>query len=203
MDGDDVSDSAQRISGTEHDDNHQHQVQVDGLMSDEEEQEEGQETTYGNSEVIKQLLQKLAQEQLQSEIGDADVTELDSHTDNNGEKKVYDASALTTLLKGERLTIDVEQNNVDNSLSEEEKMKLEKLQQLRIKFLRLLLRLGVTAHDTIAAQVLNRLALIARSEKISEIFSLSAAKESAFKLEAIGESLNFSLNILFLGKSGV
>lgn len=106
---------------------------------------------------------------------------------------------------GERLTIDVEQNNVDNNncLSEEEKMKLEKLQQIRIKFLRLVLRLGVTAHESIAAQVLSRLALIAGSEKTSEIFSLAAAKETAFKLEAIGESLNFSLNILVLGKSGV
>ncbi|CAK8531135.1 unnamed protein product [Lathyrus sativus] len=208
---DGLSDSGKRISDTEHDgDDDHHQVQVDGLMSDEE--EEGQETTYGNSEVIRQLFEKLAQEQLHSEIGDADagvdddggVSELDNHTDNNGGKKVHDASALTTLLTGEILTIDVEQNNVDNNrLSEEEKMKLEKLQQIRIKFLRLVLRLGVTAHESIAAQVLSRLALIAGSEKTSEIFSLAAAKETAFKLEAVGESLNFSLNILVLGKSGV
>jgi len=187
--------------------------EMDGFVSDddEEEEEEEEEMMFGNSEAVRQLFEKLEQEQLQSEIGDVDdddVNELDSDTDNNRGKQVFDSSALATLLKGVRSTIDVEQNNVfvvDNQLNEEEEVKLEKLQQIRIKFLRLILRLGLTTHESIAAQVLHRLTLIAgrAQSRTSQIFNLNAAEESAFNLEARGEILNYSLNVLVLGKSGV
>lgn len=182
----------------------------DGFVSDEEEDEE---MMFGNSEAVKQLFEKLAQEQLQSEIGtdvdDDNVNDMDGDKNNNGGKQVFDSSALATLLKGVRSTIEVEQNNVvviDNQLNEEEKMKLEKLQQIRIKFLRLFLRLGLTTQESIAAQVLQRLTLIAAGRdprQTSQIFNLNAAEESAFNLEARGEILNHSLNVLVLGKSVV
>ncbi|EOA19785.1 hypothetical protein CARUB_v10000033mg [Capsella rubella] len=89
------------------------------------------------------------------------------------------------------------------NLSEEEKQKLEKLQSLRVKFLRLLQRLGHSAEDSIAAQVLYRLALLA-GRQTGQLFSLDAAKKKAMESEAEGnEDLNFSLNILVLGKAGV
>ncbi|XP_010456019.1 PREDICTED: translocase of chloroplast 159, chloroplastic isoform X1 [Camelina sativa] len=89
------------------------------------------------------------------------------------------------------------------NLSEEEKQKLEKLQSLRVKFLRLLQRLGHSAEDSIAAQVLYRLALLA-GRQTGQLFSLDAAKKKAVESEAEGnEDLNFSLNILVLGKAGV
>ncbi|ESQ37915.1 hypothetical protein EUTSA_v10028361mg [Eutrema salsugineum] len=89
------------------------------------------------------------------------------------------------------------------NLSEEEKQKLEKLQSLRVKFLRLLQRLGHSAEDSIAAQVLYRLALLA-GRQTGQLFSLDAAKRKAVESEAEGnEDLNFSLNILVLGKAGV
>jgi len=189
---------------------HDH-LERDGFVSDEE--EEGEEMMFGNSEAVKKLFEKLAQEQLHSEFDDAaaddDVNDMDGDKDNNGGKQVFDSPALATLLKGVRSTIDVEQNNVfvvDNQLNEEEKMKLEKLQQIRIKFLRLILRLGLTAQESIAAQVLHRLTLIAAGRdqsQTSQIFNLNAAEESAFNLEARGEILNHSLNVLVLGKSGV
>ncbi|CAH2071948.1 unnamed protein product [Thlaspi arvense] len=95
----------------------------------------------------------------------------------------------------------VEESEVN--LSEEEKQKLEKLQSLRVKFLRLLQRLGHSAEDSIAAQVLYRLAILA-GRQTGQLFSLDAAKKKAVESEAEGnEDLNFSLNILVLGKAGV
>ncbi|XP_019056503.1 PREDICTED: translocase of chloroplast 159, chloroplastic-like isoform X2 [Tarenaya hassleriana] len=89
------------------------------------------------------------------------------------------------------------------NLSEEERKKLEKLQSLRVKFLRLVQRLGHSAEDSIAAQVLYRLALLA-GRQTGQLFSLDAAKKMAVELEAEGkDDLDFSINILALGKAGV
>ncbi|CAI8618777.1 unnamed protein product [Vicia faba] len=91
----------------------------------------------------------------------------------------------------------------DTDLSEEDKKKLEKLQEIRIKFLRMIQRLGFTTEESIAAQVLYRLTLVA-GRQTGEIFSLDAAMESAYRLEAEErDNLAFSLNILVLGKTGV
>uniref|UniRef100_A0A2P2MRB4 AIG1-type G domain-containing protein n=1 Tax=Rhizophora mucronata TaxID=61149 RepID=A0A2P2MRB4_RHIMU len=92
--------------------------------------------------------------------------------------------------------------NSDN-LSEEEKKKLEKLQQLRVKYLRLVHRLGYSPEESVAAQVLYRLALFA-GRQTNQLFSLDAAKMRALQLEAEGnDDLDFSLNILALGKTGM
>lgn len=91
----------------------------------------------------------------------------------------------------------------ETNLSEAERKKLEMLQQLRVKFLRLVQRLGHSPEDSIAAQVLYRLALVA-GRQTSQLFSLDSAKKEALQLEAEGkDDLNFSLNILVLGKTGV
>ncbi|XP_060178753.1 translocase of chloroplast 159, chloroplastic [Lycium barbarum] len=91
----------------------------------------------------------------------------------------------------------------ENNLSEEEKKKLEKLQQIRVKFLRLIHRLGLSSDESIAAQVLYRMALIARRQN-SPLFNMEAAKMTALQLEAEGkDDLDFSVNILVIGKSGV
>ncbi|KAJ9171840.1 hypothetical protein P3X46_015149 [Hevea brasiliensis] len=89
------------------------------------------------------------------------------------------------------------------SLSEEEKKKLEKLQQIRVKFFRLVHRLGHSPEESIAAQVLYRLALLA-GRQTNQLFRLDAAKRAALQLEAEGkDDLDISLNILVLGKTGV
>ncbi|KAK7359128.1 hypothetical protein VNO77_01074 [Canavalia gladiata] len=91
----------------------------------------------------------------------------------------------------------------DSNLSEEEKKKLEKLQQIRIKFLRMVHRLGFTPEESIAAQVLYRLTIVA-GRQTGPMFNLDAAKETAFQLEAEGrDDFDFSINILVLGKTGV
>lgn len=91
----------------------------------------------------------------------------------------------------------------ENNLSDEEKAKLEKFQQIRVQFLRLVQRLGVSTEDSVARQVLYRLALLSGRQNSRE-FSPDAAKMTALQLEAEGkDDLNFSLNILVLGKMGV
>ncbi|KAK1385164.1 translocase of chloroplast 159, chloroplastic-like [Heracleum sosnowskyi] len=89
------------------------------------------------------------------------------------------------------------------NLNDEEKSKLEKLQSIRVKFLRILKRLGVSSDESIPAQVLYRLTLIA-GRQTGQLFSLDTAKQTALQLEEDGkEDLDFSVNILVLGKSGV
>lgn len=92
----------------------------------------------------------------------------------------------------------------EDSLSEEEKKKIEKIQLVRVKFLRLVRRLGISPEDAGVSKVLYRLASVA-GRHFSQTFSLElAAKRLAMQLEAEGkDDLDFSLNILVLGKTGV
>ncbi|CAN1235341.1 Translocase of chloroplast 159, chloroplastic [Linum perenne] len=92
-----------------------------------------------------------------------------------------------------------------SSLSEEQKKKLEDMQQMMIKYLRLVFRLGCSPEESIVSQVLYRLALVA-GKKSGQIFNVDAAKRTALQLETEEgkeEDVSFSLNILVLGKSGV
>ncbi|KAF7842465.1 translocase of chloroplast 159, chloroplastic-like [Senna tora] len=92
---------------------------------------------------------------------------------------------------------------LDSNLSEEEKKKLEKVQQIRIKFLRLVQRLGFTPEESMVAQILYRLTLVAGRQS-NQLFSLEDAKRRASQLETKGKGdLEFSLNILVIGKTGV
>lgn len=90
------------------------------------------------------------------------------------------------------------------NLSEEEKKKIEKIQLLRVKFLRLVQRLGISTEDFRVSKVLYRFVLDARRYS-SQTFSLGlATKRLAMQLKAEGkDDLDFSLNILVLGKTGV
>ncbi|KAL9256180.1 Translocase of chloroplast 159, chloroplastic-like protein [Drosera capensis] len=91
----------------------------------------------------------------------------------------------------------------EENLTEEEKKRIEKIQELRVKYLRLVHRLGHSAEDTIAAQVLYRLGLFA-GRSGSQIVNLDQAKQKALQLDADGkDDLDFSLTILVLGKTGV
>lgn len=106
----------------------------------------------------------------------------------------------TNLFTSSRLATGGE---TETNLSEEEKTKLEKLQHLRVKFLRLVHRLGYSPEDSLVGQVLHRLSLIA-GRQTGQLFSLDAAKTTALQLEAEEkDDLNFTLNILVLGKTGV
>ncbi|VVA97897.1 unnamed protein product [Arabis nemorensis] len=84
----------------------------------------------------------------------------------------------------------------------------EKLQLIRVKFLRLAHRLGQTPHNVVVAQVLYRLGLAEqlRGRNGSRVgaFSFDRASAMAEQLEAGGQDpLDFSCTIMVLGKSGV
>jgi Toc86/159 family protein import component len=94
-----------------------------------------------------------------------------------------------------------------DEMTEEEKKLHDKVDLIRVKFLRLVYRLGATPEETVAAQVLYRLSLaegIRHGRQTNRAFSLDNARKKALLLEAEGkEDLNFSCNILVLGKTGV
>ncbi|KAI3922631.1 hypothetical protein MKX01_006320 [Papaver californicum] len=84
----------------------------------------------------------------------------------------------------------------------------EKLQNIRVKFLRLAHRLGQTPHNVVVAQVLYRLGLAeqlrGRNQSRVGAFSFDRASAMAEQLEAADqEPLDFSCTIMVLGKSGV
>ncbi|KAL9238379.1 hypothetical protein vseg_012809 [Gypsophila vaccaria] len=84
----------------------------------------------------------------------------------------------------------------------------EKLQMIRVKFLRLAYRLGQTPHNVVVAQVLYRLGLAeqlrARNGGRVGAFNFDRASALAELLEAAEqESLDFLCTILVLGKTGV
>jgi len=82
----------------------------------------------------------------------------------------------------------------------------EKLQMIRVKFLRLAHRFGQTPHNMVVSQVLYRLGLAEQLRRTTANGSLSfdRAREMAERLEAAGnEPLDFSCTILVLGKTGV
>ncbi|XP_011046606.1 PREDICTED: translocase of chloroplast 120, chloroplastic-like isoform X1 [Populus euphratica] len=95
-----------------------------------------------------------------------------------------------------------------NRESEEYDETREKLQMIRVKFLRLAHRLGQTPHNVVVAQVLYRLGLAeqlrGRSGGRVAGFSFDRASAMAEQLEAAGqEPLDFSCTIMVLGKTGV
>ncbi|XP_018686496.2 translocase of chloroplast 101, chloroplastic-like [Musa acuminata AAA Group] len=83
----------------------------------------------------------------------------------------------------------------------------EKLQMIRVKFLRLAHRLGQTPHNVVVAQVLYRLGLaeqLKRNTNRPGVFSFDRASVMAEQLEAAGrETLDFSCTIMVIGKTGV
>ncbi|KAE8728196.1 TOC120 protein [Hibiscus syriacus] len=95
--------------------------------------------------------------------------------------------------------------NVEAEESDETR---EKLQLIRVKFLRLANRLGQTPHNVVVAQVLYSLGLAeqlwGRNGGRVCVFSFGLASAMAEQLEAAGnEPLDFSCTIMVLGKTGV
>ncbi|KAJ4965659.1 hypothetical protein NE237_017508 [Protea cynaroides] len=95
-----------------------------------------------------------------------------------------------------------------NGDAEENDETREKLQMIRVKFLRLAHRLGQTPHNVVVAQVLYRLGLAeqlrGRNTTRAGAFSFDTASAMAEQLEAAGqEALDFSCTIMVIGKTGV
>lgn len=89
------------------------------------------------------------------------------------------------------------------NLSQEEKRNIERLQEMRLKFLRLVHGLNMSPKDSVAVKVLYQLELATGRSSVLP-FNFDFSKQDAIRLEAEGKKdLNFSLNILVIGKSGV
>ncbi|TYG99470.1 hypothetical protein ES288_A10G197700v1 [Gossypium darwinii] len=102
-------------------------------------------------------------------------------------------------------SLKVAPSNMDNiafeeNLSDEDKL-FERLQLIRVKFLRLVHRLGHSPNDPMVAQVLYRLA---SGNPFCQEFILESSMKTAMQLEAeCKDELDFSLTLLVLGKTGV
>ncbi|CAM0902612.1 unnamed protein product [Alopecurus aequalis] len=80
----------------------------------------------------------------------------------------------------------------------------EKLQTIRVKFLRLANRFGQTSHNMVVSQVLYRLGLAEQIRRNGRgVFSYDRAQDMAERLEAASEPLDLSCTILVIGKTGV
>uniref|UniRef100_A0A5B7BSH3 AIG1-type G domain-containing protein n=1 Tax=Davidia involucrata TaxID=16924 RepID=A0A5B7BSH3_DAVIN len=193
---------------------HDHSQRIDGqIVTDSDEEvdidEEGDGKELFDSAALAALLK--AATSAGSDGGSITITSQDGSRLFSTERPAGLGSSIPSLRPAPRtnrsnlfshssLTIGGES---ENNLSEEEKKKLEKLQLIRVKFLRLVQRLGLSPEESVAAQVLYRLALVA-GRQTSQPFSVDAAKRTAMQLEAVGkDDLDFSVNILVLGKSGV
>ncbi|WJX96172.1 hypothetical protein P8452_77411 [Trifolium repens] len=95
------------------------------------------------------------------------------------------------------------QAGFQHNISETETEKIHNIQTICVKFLRLIQRVNFSLEDSLVSKVLCRLvADIGR--RSNQEFVISSAKILAKKLEEDSEDdLDFSLNILVLGKSGV
>lgn len=84
------------------------------------------------------------------------------------------------------------------------KVQLEKkIQQIRVKYLQLLHRLGCSSNDSVASKVLHLLTVA--KERIScQTYHLESTRKTAMELEASkSDSFDFSVCILVIGKTGV
>ncbi|XP_042452085.1 translocase of chloroplast 101, chloroplastic-like [Zingiber officinale] len=96
----------------------------------------------------------------------------------------------------------------DNNMTEEQKKLHEKIEQLKVMFLRLVHRLGLSPEDPLVIQVLYHLSFAegihSGTQRRQPFNNIESAKRLALQLEENGkESLDFSCNILIIGKSGV
>eukprot|EP00250_Pteridium_aquilinum_P016595 c23183_g1_i2 orf=401-2587(+) len=102
-----------------------------------------------------------------------------------------------------------EDSEMNSDLSEGNQDAREKLQGIRVKFLRLAHRLGQPPHNAVVAQVLYRLGLAeqlrgGRGAGRPRAFSFERASVLAEEQEAVGQDdLDFGCTIMLLGKSGV
>ncbi|KAL6638209.1 hypothetical protein ACP70R_025781 [Stipagrostis hirtigluma subsp. patula] len=95
----------------------------------------------------------------------------------------------------------------ENEMTDEEKKLYRKVDMVRIKYMRLIHRLGYDTNHQVPIQVLYRLSLVEGFRRIrtaNHSSELENAWKRALQLEAEGEEdLEFSCNVLVLGKTGV
>lgn len=95
-------------------------------------------------------------------------------------------------------------NEPDDAMTEDEKKSREMVELIRVKFLRIVQRLGLSPEDGIANAVLNQLARIEDPKYWLFGYDNEPATMKAFMLEREeNNKLDFCCNILVIGKAGV
>lgn len=122
-----------------------------------------------------------------------------AYTDQSSAHFLQNRASFSSLLSGDAQAGFQFQHNI----SENEKEKIHKIHTISVKFLRLVHRINFSLEDSLVSKVLCRLVADIRRRSHQE-FVISSAKVLAKKIEEdFQDDLDFSLNILVLGKSGV
>ncbi|KDP27797.1 hypothetical protein JCGZ_18877 [Jatropha curcas] len=167
----------------------------DELETDKDHDEKG----FFDSAALAALLKAAASAKLDGRS--ITITSADGSRAYTFDHPVGSGSSFDTI--GRTLQSDTVKAAVNENISEEEKKKIEKIHHIRVKFLRLVQRLGQSSEDSIVASLLHKL-FLAAGEHVSQEFSLESAKRMVMQLEAEGkDDLDFCLNILVFGKTGV
>uniref|UniRef100_M8C3T1 Translocase of chloroplast 132, chloroplastic n=1 Tax=Aegilops tauschii TaxID=37682 RepID=M8C3T1_AEGTA len=137
---------------------------------------------------------------------DVVVEELDDSNSSDDENKASSAPARSSSAAAVAVDRDARQDTESAADDGDENDEIrEKLQMIRVKFLRLANRFGQTPHNMVVSQVLYRLGLAEQIRRNGRgVFNFDRAQEMAERLEAAGnEPLDLSCTILVLGKTGV
>ncbi|WOH12992.1 hypothetical protein DCAR_0832501 [Daucus carota subsp. sativus] len=121
--------------------------------------------------------------------------------DDSGLPSLENSADLNSSIRSTKFTSQTELDP-KKFLAEEEMNKLD-VQQIKVKYLRLVQRLGLSAENSVSAQVLYWLDLAIGSSSSPRAGQETAMTE-AVEIEANDKKdIEFSLNVLIIGKSGV
>ncbi|XP_020100591.1 translocase of chloroplast 159, chloroplastic-like [Ananas comosus] len=167
-----------------------------------------------SSEFAEQLLNESGEDYAQEIDGQGILdSDEDEEEEANEKQQVFDPDALAAaLLKaatGSSITSQeacrIFSAEPEIEVSGKEKSLHDKVESIRVKFLRLVHRLGHSPKHFVAAQVLNRLTLAdGIRTQMNRDSILESSQKKALQIEAEGkEDLDFCCSILLIGKSGV
>ncbi|XP_058758253.1 translocase of chloroplast 159, chloroplastic [Vicia villosa] len=123
----------------------------------------------------------------------------DTYSDQSSVHFLQNRASFSSLLSGDAQA----GFQFQHDISENEKGKIHEIHTISVKFLRLVQRINFSLEDSLVSKVLCRLVADIGRRSHQE-FVIRSAKVLAKKLEEdFQDDLDFSLNILVLGKSGV
>lgn len=184
-----------------------HLKEIDGLIVEEFDKEVDVDGGMNNqSHIIDPALQAETFKAVRSAVLDDDAVKfvsddgidnfsLGSNLDDQG---IFDSARSPSGVNSSSTN-----GELNDALGEREEEKIKKIQKIRVKYLRLLDRLGCSPEDSVASKVLYQLVLAAGSS-YSKAFHLETIKNTAMELESqTKDELDFPLSVLIIGKTGV
>ncbi|KZV25603.1 translocase of chloroplast 159, chloroplastic-like [Dorcoceras hygrometricum] len=134
----------------------------------------------------------------------SDSADLAGHfIDNIGVVSDGDMNHFTTVEAREGDALPRMNCEAEKTLSEAQKHKVETIQQLRVKYLQLLNKLGMFPENSVAAKVIYQLA-VAEARSSSQKYHFDSDKKAAKELEVQSKNdIHIPVSILVIGKTGV